>query len=162
MLQLAKDLMLLLFGGRSVNSCCHGEDVRLSAMKSPQMSLSALRAPAGDLPGESLKLVQQPGNTHSPMGSARSSTCRARLLQPPQLRGRRSPAKILLDIFTAGDKACCGMERSLSGKHEAIAVAGIVNKPVHAGQDEITKQSFPSEEEAHHGSAHLHQLYYTQ
>lgn len=30
-------------------------------MKSPQMSPSALRAPRGDLPGESLKLVQQPG-----------------------------------------------------------------------------------------------------
>lgn len=82
------------------------------------------------------------------MGSAGSSTSCARLLQPPQLGGRRSPAKILLDIFTVADKACCGMESSLSGKHEAIAGAGIVNKPVHAGQ-EITKQSFPSEEEAH-------------
>lgn len=61
MIQLAKDLMLLLFSGRSVSSCCHSEDVWLSAMKSPQMSPSALRAPRGDLPGESLKLVQQSG-----------------------------------------------------------------------------------------------------
>lgn len=36
-----------------------------------------------------------------------------------------------------GDEAFCVLQPNLSGKHEAISVAAIINKPMHAGQNEI-------------------------
>lgn len=66
----------------------------------------------------------------------------------------------VLDAFSTRDS--CVIWSHLSGKHEAIAVAVVINKLMHAGQNEILgkKESFPCGERhaTHqaHGSSVTH------
>lgn len=69
-----------------------------------------------------------------------------RLLLQTHFGGGRGAVRRVLDAFSTRGGDSCVIWSNLSGEHQAVAVAVVINKLMHAGQNEILgkKQSFPS------------------